>query len=215
MSDLQRTEGLTRRDIIKKGALLGGTVMWVTPVVQTVGMSSALAQTPSDTCVPQSASEYVAEQTLQGKRKDGSDVLLARSNPENALGPSTAGPANAGEEPFYSLGFGGVLVVGFAQPAYVAQGSDVVVIETTNTPYPLESARIDVSADGSSWVNGVGTATNAGDGTSLVDLSGVGLVYIQYVRLTDTTDSSIHNNVADGFDVNAVEIACSQNGAAA
>ena len=39
--------GVTRREAIKKGAIVGGTVMWVAPLVQTVGMSPASAQTVS------------------------------------------------------------------------------------------------------------------------------------------------------------------------
>ena len=39
--------GVTRREAIKKGAIVGGTVMWVAPLVQTVGMSPASAQTAS------------------------------------------------------------------------------------------------------------------------------------------------------------------------
>ena len=46
--------GVTRREAIKKGAIVGGTVMWVAPLVQTVGMSPASAQTaspPTGACV--------------------------------------------------------------------------------------------------------------------------------------------------------------------
>lgn len=39
--------GLTRRETLKRGLKLTGAVLWVTPVVQTVGMSQALAQTTS------------------------------------------------------------------------------------------------------------------------------------------------------------------------
>lgn len=41
---------ITRRELLKRGAVIGGSVLWVTPVVQTVGMSSAFAATPSPTC---------------------------------------------------------------------------------------------------------------------------------------------------------------------
>ena len=44
-------EGLTRREALKKGAMLGGALVWAVPVVQTVGMSAAMAQIPSEgTC---------------------------------------------------------------------------------------------------------------------------------------------------------------------
>jgi hypothetical protein len=40
-------EGISRRDLLRKGAVLGGAVVWVTPVVQTLGMGRAFAQTAS------------------------------------------------------------------------------------------------------------------------------------------------------------------------
>ena len=40
-------QGITRRDLLKKGAALGGAVVWVTPIVQSVGMGRAFAATPS------------------------------------------------------------------------------------------------------------------------------------------------------------------------
>lgn len=36
-------ESATRREILKRGAVVGGGVLWVTPVVQTLGMGSAYA----------------------------------------------------------------------------------------------------------------------------------------------------------------------------
>jgi hypothetical protein len=39
--------GISRRDLLKRGAALGGAVIWVSPVVQTLGMGRAFAQTPS------------------------------------------------------------------------------------------------------------------------------------------------------------------------
>jgi hypothetical protein len=36
--------GLTRREVLKKGAKLGGTLLWVAPMVQAVRMSPAMAQ---------------------------------------------------------------------------------------------------------------------------------------------------------------------------
>ncbi len=44
-------QGITRRDLLKKGAVLGGAVVWVTPIVQSVGMGRAFAQTTSP-CTP-------------------------------------------------------------------------------------------------------------------------------------------------------------------
>lgn len=41
---------VSRRDFLKRGALLGGALVWTTPVVQVVGMNPALAQVASPTC---------------------------------------------------------------------------------------------------------------------------------------------------------------------
>ena len=42
-------QGITRRDLLRRGAALGGAVLWTTPVVQTLGMGRAFAQVPSPT----------------------------------------------------------------------------------------------------------------------------------------------------------------------
>ena len=42
--------GVSRRDFLKRGAVLGGAIAWATPLVQTIGMRSALAQTASPAC---------------------------------------------------------------------------------------------------------------------------------------------------------------------
>jgi hypothetical protein len=41
------SQGITRRDLLRRGAVLGGAVVWTTPVVQTLGMGRAFAQTAS------------------------------------------------------------------------------------------------------------------------------------------------------------------------
>lgn len=43
----QSGQGITRRDLLRRGAVLGGAVVWTTPVVQTLGMGRAFAQTAS------------------------------------------------------------------------------------------------------------------------------------------------------------------------
>lgn len=44
------TDDLTRREALKRGAALGGMLLWITPAVQAVGMSRALAQETSGPC---------------------------------------------------------------------------------------------------------------------------------------------------------------------
>lgn len=43
----ETSQGLTRRDLLRRGAVLGGAVVWTTPVVQTLGMGRAFASTAS------------------------------------------------------------------------------------------------------------------------------------------------------------------------
>ena len=52
MSDAEtNTESdLTRRDLLKKGAVLGGALVWAAPVVQIIGMRPAMAQRTSPSC---------------------------------------------------------------------------------------------------------------------------------------------------------------------
>lgn len=52
MSDHDTTNksGLTRREVLKSGAALGGALVWGAPIVQVIGMRPALAATPSPTC---------------------------------------------------------------------------------------------------------------------------------------------------------------------
>jgi hypothetical protein len=203
MAENETSQGLTRREMIKRGALLGGTVMWVTPVVQTVGMSRALAASPSPACVPQWATSVTA--SSQGTRKDGSAVLAERSNPNNALGQPTDPPLTSVN--FFSLGFGGIITVRFDTPVSTAE-ADVLVVETTNGTYPEETALVEVSEDGTTFFP-AGTANNQPTSTSTIDLSGVaGITAVQYVRITDTTNAALHTNDADAFDVNAVGISC-------
>jgi hypothetical protein len=46
----EQAGGITRRQALKRGALLGGALAWATPVVQVIGMQPAFAQVPSPTC---------------------------------------------------------------------------------------------------------------------------------------------------------------------
>jgi hypothetical protein len=48
-SGKNRETGITRRELIKRGAFVGGTVVWATPVIQSVA-SPAMAQRGSPDC---------------------------------------------------------------------------------------------------------------------------------------------------------------------
>lgn len=142
----------------------------------------------------------------QGLRKDGSAVLAERSDPNNALG--------APNGVFYSLGFGGSLAVSFPTKIYDAAGPDLLSFhEVTNgrNSYPLEQAEVEVSQDGNTWKS-IGTVTNqTSNGISYLDFSSTGWSWIQYVKVTDTSNPDLHNNEADGFDINAFDaLVCTQ-----
>lgn len=46
----EQAAGITRRQALKRGAILGGALAWATPVVQVIGMQPAFAQTVSPAC---------------------------------------------------------------------------------------------------------------------------------------------------------------------
>lgn len=136
--------------------------------------------------------------TDQAKRKDGSDVLPTRSVAEAALTNMPIVDSTG----FYSLGFGGSMIVSFDK--YVVNfvlGTDLTVYETTNLPYPTETAMVEVSQDGVTWVF-AGLAVDAGG--NYFDFDSIGLDWIKFVRITDTSDAELFPNDADGFDVSAV-----------
>ncbi len=142
----------------------------------------------------------------QGTKKSGADVDDNRSNTDDVLGE--ADWSNGGSDGFFSLGFGGSIVTEFDGHVIDVDGDDISIHEATNgNSYPEESALIEVSQNGSSWYE-VGTASNLDDTATRVsyfDFSGTGLAWIKFVRVTDTSDASLHDADADGFDLDAVD----------
>lgn len=138
------------------------------------------------------ATDYAStvESYTPGTQKNGSPVAVNRSDPSEALGVP--------DGTFVSLGYDGELILGF--PTAMSGNLMVSVFETTNAPYPLETAQVAVSNSSTGPWTVVGTADNTASSTSLA----VGQCY-QYVRLIDTTDETLHNATSDGFDVDAVE----------
>lgn len=135
-------------------------------------------------------------------------VKPIRSNPEAVLDYEN----ESIEQNFFSLGFGGLIIVEFQEP--IQNGDTVVVVEDTwGPPYPVESAKVYVadSEDGP-WYE-VGTATNYDMSRNQtinffkVDLpEGLGA---KYVKVEDTSDPKEFVGVTppetvDGFDVNAI-----------
>lgn len=145
----------------------------------------------------------------QGETKGAGAIAdPKRTDPEAALG--AADWSNGDSDGFFSLGFGGSIVVSFGPDGFVTdeEGNDISIHEATNgATYPEEKALVEVSQDGSAWYE-VGTASNLTDVTTRVsyfDIATTGLAWIKYVRVTDTSDPSLHVPAADGFDLDAVD----------
>lgn len=142
--------------------------------------------------------------TQQGLRNNATAVLAQRSILANVLG-APDGDASAGTG-FFSLGFGGVLTVEFDYAVINGSGDDLSFHEITGgrDTYPIEIARVEVSQNGSDWFNlGVVTSQDGG-GIATKDLGT--LSWIKYLRLTDETDSNLHDLQADGYDIDAIDI---------
>jgi hypothetical protein len=138
----------------------------------------------------------------QGKRKNGSAVLPDRSDAGVALGVAETNGA-ASDSPvvtgsFYSLGFGGSIVLRFNNLILNGSGDDIRVYEVTGGSYPDEKATIEASQDGVTWTL-LGTATRDED----FDLGA--LSWAAYVRITDTSAPGAFEPTADGFDLDAVK----------
>ncbi len=153
-------------------------------------------------CVDQLDGDWAdnVEEFDQGKTKNGGDVAVNRSNPEDATGE--ADWSNGLSDGFVSLGFGGSIVVSFDSYVPNVDGDDISIHEATNGTYPLETALIEVSQNGSDWYE-VGTAGNTG--VSYFDFDSTGLAWIKYVRITDTTNPALHGGSADAFDLDAID----------
>lgn len=143
----------------------------------------------------------------QGLRKDGTPVLAVRSVPAQGLAFETGqNPAN-----FYSLGFGGDLVIELPCPLTDGDGYDFRLIEDTWGSYPIEKAEVFLSTDGSYWVS-VGFADNTVR-DSVYNIHTTTYFEIpdelqgaKYLKIVDVTNSSGHTVDSDGYDLNAVEI---------
>lgn len=174
--------------------------------------SPSPSPTPTDVPVCQEgpAWAYSATENNQGKRKNGTDVLPERSNPDNTLGE----PDNV----FFSLGVEGSMVTMFEYPVLNVEGKkDISVHEITNgrDTYPEEKAKVEASLDGANWYElGIASSKSnttgdpsgqGGVGVALFDLETVGLPAANYLRITDMTDYSLHAADADGYDVDAID----------
>lgn len=150
------------------------------------------------------ASEVI--DSSQGLQHNGSPVHVDRSIPEQGLVLELGQNISN----FYSLGFGGWIVVKFDSPIFNGPGVDLKITEDTwGSPYPLETAEVFVSQNGIDWtLLGVADNTNLNviHTTSEFSLP-VEMEWATYVKIVDTSDPDdfAGKPTADGYDLNAVE----------
>jgi len=145
--------------------------------------------------------------TEQGLKRNDGPVDANRSVPEQGLELDS----NHLASDFYSLGFGGWIIVGFTDLIVDAPGNDLRITEDTWGAYPLEKAEVFVSQNGVAWES-IGIADNSNSvnsdhTTSEFDLEDLGWTWAKYVKIVDISNPIDFNTRpdADGYDLNAVE----------
>lgn len=165
-----------------------------------IGIPAVVVDEPLAPCVegPAHVNEVVA--STQGTLNNGDAITdSARTNPAKTLG--------AADGVFFSIGKNGVITDSMAGYAIDVPGVDLSIHEITNgrDSYPEERAMVEISQDGSTWFV-VGTASGKdASGVSSFDIASTGLDWFTVVRVTETTDFSIHDATADGFDLDAID----------
>ena len=144
--------------------------------------------------------DFVVDYTA-GIRSDGQPLVADRTDPSNALGAAQDDDTIN----FVSLGFGGSLTLGFDQLIVNGAGNDLAITETTYgaldcETYP-EKANVYASQSG---LEGEWTFVGNGCLDSEFDLGA--LDWAQYIKIVDGTNPNDFAGVADGYDVDAVEV---------
>ena len=162
-------------------------------------------------CVEEPGWADVSVSSEQGKTKVGGNVLANRSNLDNVFDEPDFEPTDNAVNTFFALGFGGTATLEFSRQVLNVDGNDLSFHEGTNgnrNSYPEETALIEVSQNGTDWYE-VGTvtgrSTDGGSGVDLVDFGSTGLNWIKFVRVTDTSNSALFENTADGYDLDAID----------
>ena len=168
---------------------------------------------PTDVaCIPGFATGVAS--SAQGLRKNGTAVLLDRSDTGDALGaPQSTGnpsdtPVVAGS--FFSLGFGtgnvggGNIILTFANPIVDLAGFDFRVFEVTGGTYPDEKIKVEASQNGVNFFDVTPIATR----DQFMDLGTSGLAWASHLRITDQSDKSLFEDTADAYDLDGVQTFC-------
>ncbi len=195
------------------GTAIGtGSSIIVTPTAATTYFVRAEGSCGNSACTSKTigiessggCSAYEVVSFTQGKRKNFTNVLAARSNPERALNTPQHNDASNSPINFVALGFGGELVLKFRNPIANGPGNDLRVAETSfGNPQCnsfRERVRVSVSQNGSSYqVIGEGCLN------SDFNLDVANLPWAQYVKLVDISNRADFPNDADGYDVDGIE----------
>lgn len=174
-----------------KKIIVGLTALFTSFVI-TANVSRVFAAAP-DGAGPWADSVVSAN---QGLALDGHPVSFyypLRNDPTSALGVAEN---DTTEGHFYTLGFGGSMVLQFDNP--ISNG--VVLVEATNPNYPFERASVELSDDGIIW-HFAGNVVEDGSVPMPRTVS-----CARYVRLTDISHPADFAGYpdADGYDVDGV-----------
>lgn len=170
----------------------------------TVTPTPTITPTPTPlACVETWASSVFS--SSQGTRKNGTPVLPDRNDPTDALVAQTTGSAS--DNPivpgsFYSLGFGGNIIVGFAQPFQNTTGVDLNIYEVTGGSYPDELADVEVGP------TSLGPWTMIGNDVARDESLEMLISSAQFVRITDQSNIALFESTADAFDLDGVRALC-------
>ena len=155
---------------------------------------------PQDPCHNETIWGHSIHQSLQGTLKDGNPITdPLRTDPNAAVGSPDGN--------FFSIGKNGWITVHFLDAVNDVVGNDLSFHEITNDrdTYPEEKAHVQVSFDGTTWIDAGDISGKDASGISYLDISGTGLTQVHFVKIIDTTDYSLHDNAADGYDLDAVD----------
>ncbi len=163
-----------------------------------LGVISLFRSTPVFAAAPDGLGPWAdtVVSSTQANTKGGQPVNVVnplRSDPTSALGIAENDTVDGH---FYSLGFGGSITLGFDNG--ISNG--VIIVEATNPGYPTETASVEVSENGITWVN---AGSVSADGQVNKPQS---ITCAKYVRITDTSNPVDFSEAsADAYDVDGVK----------
>ena len=143
----------------------------------------------------------------QGLTNSGNQITSSRSNPLNSLGQPQMNDIETGNLNFFSLGFGGSIVLKTEYPVLVNPLSQLQIFETTysyNCSYYPEKAKIYVSKNNQNFELLGETCGNNNTIFSLYQK----IDTINYIKIDDCSDPSKFSNFidADAYDLDGIQI---------